>query len=129
MSGSPRAEARRKVPHTRGGKVHDVPRRRQPVASDAAKLERRVAAAAEAALAARGFVTPIDVVVGIGWLDPAQVEQWRRARIGYLERIVTVNLRKLSTAPLGNRPRPDSQRDHLRRLDPRPAPAAFHRNR
>ncbi len=97
MSGSPRAEARRKVPHTRGGKVHDVPRRRQPVASDAAKLERRVAAAAEAALAARGFVTPIDVVVGIGWLDPAQVEQWRRARIGYLERIVTVNLRKLST--------------------------------
>jgi hypothetical protein len=68
-------------------------RPRQPVTADGAKLERRAPAATEAALAACGFAIPIDVLVGIGWLDPAQLKQWRRARIGYLDGAVTVNLR------------------------------------
>ncbi len=62
-----------------------------------AKLQRRVAAAAQAALTARGFVTPIDVLVGVGWLQAAQVEQWRRGRIACLERVATANLHKLGT--------------------------------
>jgi len=68
------------------------------VTTNNAGLQRRVAAAAQAARTARGFVTPIDVLVGIGWLQAAQVEQWRRARIAYLERVATVNLHKLGTA-------------------------------
>jgi hypothetical protein len=64
----------------------------------AGKLEQRIAAAAHTALAARGFVTPIDVLLGIGWLQAAQVEQWRRGRIPYLERVATANLNKLGTA-------------------------------
>jgi hypothetical protein len=35
------------------------------------RLERRVSDAAEAALAARGFVTAIDVLTGLGWLPPS----------------------------------------------------------
>lgn len=35
------------------------------------RLEQRVIDAAEAALAARGFVTAIDVLTGIGWLPPS----------------------------------------------------------
>ena len=31
-------------------------------------LEKRVVAAAEAALAERGYVAPLDVLVGVGWL-------------------------------------------------------------
>jgi hypothetical protein len=34
-------------------------------------LADRVAKAAEASLAANHYVSPIDVLVGIGWLDPA----------------------------------------------------------
>ncbi|MBL8176620.1 MAG: DUF2293 domain-containing protein [Bryobacterales bacterium] len=47
-------------------------------------LEQRVVRAAEAALAARSFVSPIDVFTGIGWLSPGQVESWRRGRSEFL---------------------------------------------
>jgi hypothetical protein len=62
------------------------------------KLEERIRAAGEAALARRKVVTPIDVLVGIGWLTPAQVEQWRRGQIPCLERVATANLPKLGIA-------------------------------
>jgi hypothetical protein len=62
------------------------------------KLEERISAAGEAALAKRRFVTSIDVLVGIGWLTPAQVEQWRRGQVPYLERVTTAGLPKLGTA-------------------------------
>jgi hypothetical protein len=39
------------------------------------KLQARISAAGEDALAKRKFVTPIDMLVGIGWLTTAQVEQ------------------------------------------------------
>ena len=61
-------------------------------------LERRVARAAEAALAERKFVTAIDVLVGVGWLQPAKVDEWRQGRVDYLERVVMASLGKISTA-------------------------------
>ena len=63
-----------------------------------AKLEQRVVRAAEAALADRQFVSAIDVLVGIGWLAPAHVEEWRQGRVEYLERVTQANLAKLSAA-------------------------------
>jgi hypothetical protein len=62
------------------------------------KLEERVVKAAEEALADRHFVTAIDVLVGVGWLTTAQVDRWRQGRVDYLERQVTANLSKISTA-------------------------------
>lgn len=62
------------------------------------KLERRVVIAAEAALDERGFVSAIDVLVGVGWLTVGQVDQWRQGRVEFLERVTTVNLHKLSAA-------------------------------
>jgi hypothetical protein len=50
-------------------------------------LADRVARAAEAALAAQGYVSPIDVLVEIGWLDVRTVENWRRGQINCLERL------------------------------------------
>jgi hypothetical protein len=44
------------------------------------KLERRVVRAAEPALAEREFVTSIDVLVGLGWLEPRRVDEWRQGR-------------------------------------------------
>lgn len=69
-----------------------------PMAKEMSKLERRVVRAAEAALAERHFVTPIDVMVGVGWLTPHAVDRWRQGRVEYLERVVSANLHKLSTA-------------------------------
>jgi hypothetical protein len=48
-------------------------------------LADRVARAAEAALAAQGYVSPVDALVGIGWLDAGTVERWRRGQIDCLE--------------------------------------------
>ena len=62
------------------------------------ELERRVVRAAEAALAERKFVTAIDVLVGVGWLQPARVDEWRQGRVEYLERAVIASLGKISTA-------------------------------
>jgi len=53
--------------------------RRQIRAQRARRLEQRIAAAARAAVAARGFVTSIDVLVGVGWLQAVQVERWAEA--------------------------------------------------
>ena len=61
-------------------------------------LAQRVVKAAEAALAARGYASAIDVLVGIGWLDGGKVEQWRRGQIDYLERAVQGNLSRISEA-------------------------------
>ena len=42
-------------------------------------------AAAEKALARQKFVTPIDVCLNIGWLQPSNVDDWRRGRVDDLD--------------------------------------------
>jgi hypothetical protein len=61
-------------------------------------LERRVVLAVEAALAERGSVSPIDVLVRMGWLHPRRVDEWRQGRVDCLERATTVDLAKVSEA-------------------------------
>ncbi len=61
-------------------------------------LSDRVARAAEAALAAKRFVSAIDILVGMGWLDPGAVEHWRRGQIDCLEGVVQAKLSRISEA-------------------------------
>lgn len=61
-------------------------------------LEERIARAASAALEARKLVTPIDVLMRIGWLPQSGVERWRQGRADFLEQEISANLSKLSTA-------------------------------
>jgi hypothetical protein len=63
-----------------------------------AKLTDRVSKAAEAALAAQHYVSPLDVLVGIGWLDPGAVKRWRHGQINCLESVVQTNLSRISEA-------------------------------
>lgn len=63
-----------------------------------APLADRVAKAAEEALAARHFVSAIDMLVGIGWLDPGAMERWRRGQIHCLEEAAQTNLPRISEA-------------------------------
>src|ERR1700738_5464092 len=62
------------------------------------RLADRVGGAAKAALAAQDYVSPIAVLVGIGWLDARTVEHWRRGQIDCLERAVQTNLPRISEA-------------------------------
>ena len=61
-------------------------------------LPDRIVKAADAALAAQGYVSPIDVLVGIGWLDVGTVERWRRGQIDCLKRAVQTDLSRISEA-------------------------------
>src|SRR5205823_3467648 len=63
-----------------------------------APLAERVVKAAEAALAAQDYVSPLDVLVGIGWLPPTTVQRWRRGEIDCLEGAVPAGLPRISEA-------------------------------
>jgi hypothetical protein len=61
-------------------------------------LQQRVERAAEALLAEHHYVSPVDVLVSIGWLAPSHRDAWRQGRVECLEQVTQVNLHKLSTA-------------------------------
>jgi hypothetical protein len=63
-----------------------------------AKLRREIATAGTAAVARNGYVTAIDALLATGWLRPERVEDWRRGRVPYLERVMVAGLPKISTA-------------------------------
>lgn len=67
-------------------------------AQNQVKLRRQIAAAGKAAVARNGYVSPVDALLATGWLRPEKVEDWRRGRVPYLERVVVANLSKISTA-------------------------------
>ena len=62
------------------------------------KLDHRIRQAAEAALSSKEHVSAIDVLVGIGWLAPSNVDAWRQKRIGCLEQAINANLSRISEA-------------------------------
>jgi hypothetical protein len=61
-------------------------------------LDDRVIRAAEAALAAQKYVSAVDVLVGIGWLDPGALKRWRQGQVEYLEGVMQTNLSRISAA-------------------------------
>jgi hypothetical protein len=62
------------------------------------RLRRGIAAAGSAAVAKNGYVTAIDVLLGVGWVRPEKVEDWRRGRVPYLEQVMVASLPKISAA-------------------------------
>jgi hypothetical protein len=62
------------------------------------RLADRVVKAAEAALAAQNYATSLDVLIGIGWLDPGSLKRWRQGQVHCLERAVQTNLSRICEA-------------------------------
>lgn len=62
------------------------------------KLRTRVVAAATAALARQGYVSAIDVLLGLGWVTAPQVTAWRTGQVNSLERVAQTNLPKVTLA-------------------------------
>jgi len=60
------------------------------------KLADRVVKAAEAALAAQKYVSPVDVMLGIGWLAPSSERRWRQGQVDCLEGLVQANPARIS---------------------------------
>jgi hypothetical protein len=58
----------------------------------------RVTSAAQATLAAQGYVAPLDVLLGVGWLDVNSMKRWRQGQVGSLETVVQSNLPRISEA-------------------------------
>ncbi len=56
----------------------------------------RITRAVEAILQHGHVVAPIDVLVGMGLLTREHLENWRRGRVPYLERVIDCNLTRLS---------------------------------
>ena len=54
-------------------------------------VKSRVAVAAAEALARQGFVTPVDVCLGLGWLHASNVDDWRHGRVDDLEYFLPVH--------------------------------------
>lgn len=63
-----------------------------------ARVEDRVARAAERTLAAQQSVSVVDVLVGIGWLAPTHVDAWRQGLLPDLESAVNAGPGKVATA-------------------------------
>jgi hypothetical protein len=61
----------------------------------AKSLRVRAETAAAEALARQKYVTPVDIFVGIGWIAPPNVENWRQGRLDSLDRLLPVDAGKL----------------------------------
>ncbi len=62
------------------------------------RLEQSIVLAAQTALADRQSVSCVDILIGLGWLPPPRLEEWRQGRVDYLELVTQANLGKLSRA-------------------------------
>ncbi len=60
------------------------------------KLYPRVTRAVDKLLARGKVVAPVDVLIDMGLLKPKRLEDWRRGRVPYLEKVIGCNLTRLS---------------------------------
>jgi|SRR5579871_4037055 len=61
-------------------------------------LADRVRDAAEAALAAQGHVSPVDVLLGLRWLDASGEKRWRQGSMACLEEAMQTNPSRIAEA-------------------------------
>ena len=62
------------------------------------KLADRVTRAADAALAEQHYVSPLDVLLGIGWVDGNTFKRWRQGQIECLEQVIQTRPARLAEA-------------------------------
>jgi hypothetical protein len=62
------------------------------------RIKERVGEIAYHRLQQQGYVRPLDILLGLGWLNPVHDEKWRKGEVPYLESVVQANLGKVSFA-------------------------------
>ena len=66
--------------------------------SNRRQIEQRVIQAAESALYRQHYVSPLDVLLGMGSLKSSDLQDWRKGRVPYLEKVIQGSLGKISYA-------------------------------
>lgn len=61
-------------------------------------VRRRVREVAERTLAEQHVVSPVDVLLGLGWLAPSHVDRWEQGRVPDLEGVTQAGAGKITTA-------------------------------
>ena len=44
----------------------------------------------------KGYISFVDLFMKLGYLDPKDYENWRMKRVPYLERVIKINLGKIT---------------------------------
>lgn len=60
------------------------------------KFSQSVATVAGNVVSLKGYVSAIDLMLGLNWLTPDKLNDWKKGKIPYLERVITANLTKIS---------------------------------
>lgn len=60
------------------------------------ELEKKLSPITSELLAEKGYISLIDVFVGLGYLSKNDVDEWRMKQIPYLEKSIQINLAKIS---------------------------------
>jgi hypothetical protein len=60
------------------------------------KISQCIATVAGDVVSKKGYVSVIDLFLGIGWLTLDKVVDWKSGKIPYLERVITANLSKIT---------------------------------
>ena len=61
-------------------------------------LKERVIKAAAQVLNQQGYVSPLNVMMALGWLQQIHANDWRRGKVPFLEKVIQANLHKLTEA-------------------------------
>lgn len=61
-------------------------------------LQSLVMKAAKQTLDRQGYVSPLEVMIALGWLHPIHAQDWRRGKVPFLEKVIQANLHKLTEA-------------------------------
>jgi hypothetical protein len=61
-------------------------------------IEKRVREIAWRFVTDKKYVCPVDILIGLGWLNTADLARWRKRQVPYLEAVVQANLGKLTFA-------------------------------
>lgn len=59
-------------------------------------LEKKLSPITSGLLQEKGYISLIDVFIGLGYLTVKDVESWKMKRIPYLEKSIKINLAKIS---------------------------------
>lgn len=60
------------------------------------EIQKKLGAVTCALLREKGFISPVDVFLRLGCLDPKDLEAWRFRRVPYLERVIRGSLNRIS---------------------------------
>jgi hypothetical protein len=60
------------------------------------KNSQRVATVAGNIVSSKGYVSVVDLMLGLNWLTTDKLNDWEKGRVPYLERVIRANLTKIS---------------------------------